>query len=74
MQNTITSLASKELRSLRLPSGLCERVEQRYSSRFGTLEELLACVLHELLRDDIAHLDRADQQVIANRLRDLGYL
>lgn len=63
-----------ELRNLRLPASLCERAEQKFGGRFGSLEELLTFVLQELLRDDAAQMDEAERRIIAERLRDLGYM
>jgi hypothetical protein len=53
---------------------LCERAEQRYGARYGSLEDLLTFVLQELLRDDAARMDDADQRLLESRLRDLGYM
>ena len=65
---------STNLRQVQLPSDLCESVEKHYSERFGTLEQFLTFVLQELVRDDAAQMDRAEQQVIEERLKDLGYI
>jgi hypothetical protein len=63
-----------EFRQVRLPEDLCAEVEKRFSTRFGSLEELLAFVLRDLARDDAGALDGAEQQIIEQRLRDLGYI
>lgn len=63
-----------DMRELRLPSNLCERVEQRFGGRFENVEEFLTRVLVELLRDDAAQMDQAEQRLIEKRLQDLGYL
>jgi hypothetical protein len=63
-----------DMREVQLPSDLCESVEQRYRERFGALEQFLTFVLQELIRDDAAQMDRAEQQVIEERLKDLGYI
>ena len=65
---------SENMRDVRLPSELCQAVEQRYGARFGSLEQFLTFVLRELLRDDAAQMDRAEQRIIEQRLRDLGYI
>jgi hypothetical protein len=62
------------LRVIRLPEELCARAEARYVTQFGSLEELVSTVLEELLRDDAAKLTRAEEEVIEERLRDLGYV
>lgn len=63
-----------DTREIRLPGELCAAAEKKFASRFGSLEELLVCVLRELLRDDAARLERAEQQLLDERLRELGYL
>jgi hypothetical protein len=65
---------SSEVRDLRLPADLCHDAEQRFASRFGSLEELLVFVLRELLRDQATKMDQAEQRVIEQRLKDLGYM
>ena len=65
---------SENMRDVRLPSELCLAAEQRYGARFGSLEQILVFVLQELLRDDAAQMDRAEQRIIEQRLRDLGYI
>jgi hypothetical protein len=41
---------------------------------FGSLDELLTFVLEELLREDAAELDQAEERLVAQRLRELGYI
>jgi len=53
-----------------LPADLCMRAEKK----FGSLEQLLEYVLRDLLRDDDARRDEAEQRMVEQRLRDLGYL
>jgi len=69
-----TAPVASQLRNLQLPSGLCERAEQKFGAQFGSLEELLTFVLRELLRDDAAQMDHAEQRILEQRLRDLGYI
>jgi len=38
------------------------------------LEQFLTFVLQELLRDDVAQMDQAEQRIIEERLKDLGYI
>jgi hypothetical protein len=38
------------------------------------LEQFLTFVLQELLRDDAAQMDQAEQRIIEERLKDLGYI
>jgi len=61
-------------REVRLPAQLCEAAERRFAERFGSVEELLTFVLQNLLRDDVAQMDQAEQRLIEERLRDLGYI
>lgn len=61
-------------RTVRLPEELCRQAEQRFAARFGSLEELLTFVLREILRDEAAQMDQAEQRIIEQRLRDLGYI
>ena len=65
---------ASDLRDLRLPADLCQDAEQRFAARFGSLEQLLIFLLREVLRDDAAPMDQAEQRLIEQRLRDLGYL
>ncbi len=61
-------------RSIRLAENLCAEAERRWSGRVGTLEDLLTLFLEEVNRDQGAQLDEAEEQMIEERLRDLGYI
>lgn len=61
-------------RAVQLPADLCQAVEDRYRGRFANVEELLNFVLQELARDDAKRMDEAEQRMLENRLKDLGYL
>ncbi|MGH9512480.1 MAG: hypothetical protein ACRD2U_10135 [Terriglobales bacterium] len=63
-----------EMRDLRLPSDLCDKTEQVYGARFGTLEQFLTHVLEQLVRDDATRMDEEEQRIIEERLKDLGYI
>lgn len=65
---------SQELRIVRLPESLCALVEKRWHSRFDRIDDLLAFLLKELSRDEITAIDRAEEQLVEQRLRDLGYI
>jgi len=65
---------TESLREVRLPSQLCEAAEQRFAAHFGSLEELLVFVLRNLISGDVAQMDQAEQRLIEERLRDLGYI
>jgi hypothetical protein len=62
------------LREVHLPAELCEAAERRFSDRFGTLDNFLTYVLEQLVRDEAAQMDREDQRIIEERLKDLGYI
>jgi hypothetical protein len=63
-----------ETRELRLPAELCDGVEKKFSTKFKSLDELLIFVLQELSHDDATRADEAEQHVIEQRLRELGYI
>ena len=62
------------MREVRLPAELCEAAERKFSQKFGTLEELLTFILRVLSRDEALQLDLAEQRIIEERLRELGYI
>jgi len=64
----------EDVREVRLSGDLCRAAEQRFGSRFGDVGELLEFMLRELLRDDAAQMDRDEQRMIEQRLKDLGYV
>ena len=63
-----------EMRDVRLPADLCAAAEKKFAHKFSTLEELLGFLLRDLLRDDAVRADKAEQRLVEERLRDLGYL
>jgi hypothetical protein len=65
---------SDAIREVRLPADLCQAAEQRYGARFGSLEQFLSHVLQEVTRDDAIRMDQAEQRIIEERLKDLGYI
>ena len=67
-------LMSSDVREVRLPDELCSEAERRFGARFGSVEELLVFVLRELLRDQAKEMDQAEQRIIEQRLKDLGYI
>jgi hypothetical protein len=62
------------LRTVAIPEELCRAAERKFAHRFGTLDELLAELLKELLRDDALVNDENEQRVIEERLKGLGYI
>lgn len=65
---------SHPMRELRLPRELCEAAEQRFGTRFEKLEDLLTYVLQRLVSENAEQMDQAEQRIIEDRLRDLGYI
>ena len=63
-----------DVRQVPLPEDLCAAVEQKFAGRFSSVEELLIFVLQELLNDPTARLDEAEQKIVEERLRELGYI
>lgn len=61
-------------RQISLPEELCTAAEQQFVPRFENLESLLEYVLQELTRSDSEAFDRAEQEILERRLRDLGYI
>ncbi|MGA2100677.1 MAG: hypothetical protein ABSG34_06205 [Candidatus Sulfotelmatobacter sp.] len=61
-------------REVRLPQDLCEDAEKKFQHQFASLEELLTFVLRDLLRDESRQSDLAEERIIEQRLRELGYL
>ena len=60
-------------RELRLPSELCEKIEEQIrGSQFGTLEDFLTFVLREITSRSSSRLDEQERTVLEQRLRDLG--
>jgi len=63
-----------EMRDVHLPAQLLAEAEKQFGHQFGTIEELLTFVLRELLRDDASAADLQEEQLVEQRLRELGYL
>ncbi len=68
------SIGLTQKRTVQLSAELCATAERRYGAAFANVEQLLETVLNELLRDDAAKMDEADEQLVEQRLRELGYL
>ncbi len=65
---------SENKRVVQLDAELCRMAEERFRSRFANVEELLTFAMRELLRDEAAQMDRDEQRMIEERLKDLGYI
>jgi len=61
-------------RNLCLSEELCRAAEQKFGSRFASVEELVSNLLQELLRDDASKMDERELEIIEQRLRGLGYV
>ena len=65
---------TEEMRDVQLPTGLCAAAEKRFEKTFANITELLTAVLRDLASDDVSALDQAEQRLVEQRLRELGYL
>ena len=63
-----------EHRTVSLPEDLCAGAEKWMKGRFDTLDALLNFLLQEIVKDDAGKLDLAEEQIVEQRLRDLGYI
>jgi len=72
--NEIKGSVMSELREIRLPADLCAAAEEKFGGAFQNVDELVGFLLQELIRRDTIDMDRADQAVVEERLRALGYI
>jgi hypothetical protein len=72
--NEAKGLIVSESREIKLPADLCVAAEHKFGRAFHSPDELAVFLLQELVRGDTVDLNRADQAVVEQRLRDLGYL
>jgi hypothetical protein len=63
-----------QYRTLNLSEDLCAAAEKCLTGRFDSLEALFIFLLEEIAKDETARFDAADEKIIEQRLRDLGYL
>jgi hypothetical protein len=63
-----------QYRTFTLPEDLCAAAEKRLTGQFENLEALLSFLLQEIAKDEAGKLDLAEEQIIEQRLRDLGYI
>lgn len=59
---------------MQLPEDLCVQAESWLKGRFDSLEGLLSFLLAEIVKDDGAKLDQHEEEIVQQRLRDLGYI
>ena len=63
-----------QTRDVKLPADLCAAAELKFGSSFAGVDDLLSFVLQALLRYPGSELDKAEEQLVEKRLRELGYL
>jgi len=63
-----------EYRTVRLPEDICSQADKWLSGRFDNLEALITFLLKEIVTDEAGKFDAAEEQMVEDRLRDLGYL
>jgi hypothetical protein len=63
-----------DFRNVSLPENLCAAAEEKFGKSFGSLQEFLTFLLRELVSDPTAGMDEAEQRLVEQRLRELGYL
>jgi hypothetical protein len=67
-------VVNQQVRMVPIPEELCSQAEQKWSSMFSSVEELLMTVLAELLQEDGPLADQKEQAIVEQRLKDLGYI
>lgn len=63
-----------DFRNVSLPEDLCAAAEQKFGKSFGDVQEFLIFLLRELVNEQAASMDEAEQRLVEQRLRELGYL
>jgi Arc/MetJ-type ribon-helix-helix transcriptional regulator len=63
-----------QFRSVRLPEELCEQADRWCQGRFDSLEALITFALREIVNADSSKLDLQEEEMVQQRLRDLGYI
>lgn len=61
-------------RTVQLPESLCAQAEKWMGHRFENIEALLVFVLREIVAEQASNLDEQEEQIVQQRLRDLGYM
>jgi len=65
---------SDQYRTIRISEELCKQAESWLKGRFESLDALITFALQEITKDDGSNLDQAEEELIQQRLRDLGYI
>ncbi len=63
-----------QVRTVQLPEEVCADAEKWLAGRFDSLECLISFLLREIVKDEGGKLDRREEKIVQQRLRDLGYL
>lgn len=63
-----------DMRTLRVPENLCREAETKFGLRFGTVDEFVTAMMAELLRNQSEIMDQAEEKIIEERLKSLGYI
>jgi hypothetical protein len=63
-----------QYRTINLPEDLCTEAEKRMAPRFDNVEALLSFLLKEIVDNDAGRFDQAEEEIVEQRLRDLGYI
>jgi hypothetical protein len=63
-----------QYRTVRLAEELCKEAEVWLKGRFESLEALITFALRETIKDGDAKLDQQEEEMVQQRLRDLGYI
>jgi hypothetical protein len=63
-----------EMRTLALPADLCADAEKKFGQVFRNLESMVEFILRDLMREEALVADEAEQRMVEDRLRELGYL
>jgi hypothetical protein len=63
-----------QYRTIHVPEDLCGAADRFLSGRFENLEALISFLLQEIVKDDTRKFDQAEEQLIEQRLKDLGYM
>ena len=61
-------------KSILVAEELYSAAERKFGHQFCTVDELVAELLRELLREDAQQMDEGEQRVIEERLKSLGYI
>ena len=71
--------SNKEVKTLAIPAEIYAKIEERVEATgFGSVDEYIAFVLEEILKDDEeedrAAFSKEEEEEVKKRLRSLGYL